>query len=48
MVKDKLDSVMARLVRLCLQKDDYGLGAGNRHEKQAELFKCVVGTYPSL
>ena len=48
MVKDKLDPVMARLARLFLQEDDYGFGGRDRHEKQAGLFKCMVGTYSSL
>ena len=39
-VKNKLDSVMARLVRLCLEDgDDNGLGDENEHDHRAILFK---------
>ena len=42
-LKDKLDSAMARLDRMCLPDDDNGLWNGNGHEQRAKLFGCVFG-----
>ena len=42
-MKNKLDSVMARLDRLCSGEDDYdGLWDENEHEQRAKLFEYVV------
>jgi hypothetical protein len=51
LLKNKLDSVMARLDRLCLQDDDDdddGLWDENEHEQRAKLFKWVLGIYCNL
>ena len=44
-LKNKLDSAMARLDRLCLQdnEDDDGLWDGDGDERQAKLFEWVSG-----
>jgi len=40
-LKDKLDSAMARLGRMCLQDDNDGLWNGNGNEQRAKLFEWV-------
>ena len=42
-LKGKLDSVMARLDRLCLQYDDDGIWDEGWHEQRAKLFRWVFG-----
>jgi hypothetical protein len=48
-VKNKLESVMARLNMLCSEEDgDDGVWDENEHERRANLFKWVVkiSSYP--
>ena len=40
-LKNKLDSAMARLDRLCLQDEDAGLLDENEHKQRAKLFEWV-------
>ena len=40
-LKNKLDSAMARLDRLCLQDEDAGLWDENEHKQRAKLFEWV-------
>ena len=40
-LKNKLDSAMARLDRLCLQDEDAGIWDENEHEQRAKLFEWV-------
>ena len=42
-LKNRLDSAMARLDRLCLQDDDDGPWDENRHKQRAKLFEWVLG-----
>ena len=41
LLKNKLDSAMARLDRLCLQDEDGGLWDENGHKQWAKLFEWV-------
>ena len=50
LVKNKLDSIMARLGGLCSQGGDDALQGGNEHERWAKLFQYAVaiGSHPRL
>ena len=48
LLKDKLDSAMARLDRLCLQDDDDGIWDENWHKQRAKLFELVIGINHNL
>ena len=43
-MKNKLDSVIARLDRLCSEEEDGDILCDeNEHERRTKLFECVVG-----
>ena len=48
MVKNKLDSIMARLDRMCVEEDEGDASCDeNEHKRQVKLFERVVRTNQS-